>query len=59
MIAGLSSQVASLFMFMVLCGDFARRVRRTTPDALNMDWSLSELRGSMRWKVFLLGMYGI
>ena len=33
MIAGLSFQVVSLFIFMSLCADFALRVRRSGADA--------------------------
>lgn len=55
MIAGLASQVASLALFMGLCLDFAWRVR-STPQELNPDMQV--LRGSVKWKAFLVGKCG-
>jgi hypothetical protein len=52
MIAGLASQVASLVLFMVLCFDFAWRVKKS-PMSLND--RTRDLRNQLRWKLFLGG----
>jgi hypothetical protein len=51
MIAGLSFQVASLLLFMVLCGDFAWRVYKA-PTMLKNE-RFAGLRESLKFKAFL------
>ncbi|CAI7572993.1 unnamed protein product [Penicillium glandicola] len=55
MIAGLASQVASLAIFMVLCLDFAWKVRNSH-QKLNPEIHMTDLRNSIRWKAFLAGL---
>jgi hypothetical protein len=52
MIAGLASQVASLVLFMVLCLDFAWRVKKSP---MNLNDGTRDLRSQLRWKLFLGG----
>lgn len=54
MIAGLSTQVASLFLFMLLAAEFAWRVR-TRRDQLNENFA--NLRSTKLWSFFILGMF--
>jgi hypothetical protein len=53
-IAGLSFQVFSLLLFMVLCVDFALRIRKV-PEAQRNE-ECQALRGTRLFKGFLLGM---
>ena len=53
MIAGLSSQVISLFIFIVLCSEFAWRVYKT-PARLNPNFH--DLRCTMMWKGLLFAL---
>lgn len=53
MIAGLSFQVVSLFLFMSMCADFAFAVWR---NKLTLDPAHSVLRGTAKFKAFLVGM---
>ncbi|KAH1441880.1 hypothetical protein KXV53_003763 [Aspergillus fumigatus] len=53
MIAGLSSQVASLAVFLFLCADFAWRVYKN-PNKLNE--SMDHVRKTLKWKAFLIGL---
>ncbi|KAK4865527.1 hypothetical protein LT330_009315 [Penicillium expansum] len=55
MIAGLSFQVASLAIFMAFCLDFAWKVYRNQHE-LNPDTHLIDLRNSIKWKAFLVGL---
>ncbi|KAJ6032636.1 RTA1-domain-containing protein [Penicillium herquei] len=55
MIAGLSSQVASLVLFIALCLQYAWSVHKN-PDSLNKSSVMRELRNSFRWKAFLAGL---
>ncbi|CAI7601598.1 unnamed protein product [Penicillium viridicatum] len=55
MIAGLSTQVVSLAIFMALCLDFAWRVRKNQ-HKLNSETHMVELRNSIKWKAFLAGL---
>lgn len=52
MIAGLAFQVVSLFLFMVLCTDFALSIRR---QKASLDPAYAALRGSIKFKAFLFG----
>ena len=52
MIAGLSTQVASLAGFMILCAEYAWRVYKH-PEKVND--SLVDLRRTFMWKAFLVG----
>lgn len=54
MIAGLSAQVVSLLLFVVLCGDYALRMRKN-PERPNQHFL--SLYTSKMWKLFLLGTY--
>lgn len=54
MIAGLSSQVVSLAIFMALCLDFAWKVRKNQ-HKLNPEIDMIVLRNSIKWKAFLAG----
>lgn len=51
MIAGLSAQVVSLFLFVVLCAEFALRVRKNTA---RVNEHFVSLYTSKMWKLFLL-----
>lgn len=53
MIAGLAFQVVSLFLFMVMCADFAFAVLRHQN---NLDPTHAALRSTARFKAFLVGM---
>lgn len=53
MVAGLAFQVFSLALFMVICADFALRVRRSGGEK---DVSFSQLRNSFKFKAFQFGM---
>ncbi|KJX98899.1 hypothetical protein TI39_contig384g00007 [Zymoseptoria brevis] len=53
MIAGLSTQVVSLFLFIILGAEFAWRVR-THPDQL--DERFKSLRNTKLWAMFLVGL---
>ncbi|OQE17698.1 hypothetical protein PENFLA_c023G07224 [Penicillium flavigenum] len=55
MIAGLSTQVVSLAIFMALCLDFAWTVRKSQ-HKLNPEIHMIDLRNSMKWKAFLAGL---
>ncbi|KAF4761369.1 hypothetical protein N7455_012618 [Penicillium solitum] len=55
MIAGLSSQVVSLAIFMALCLDFAWKVRKNQ-HKLNPEIDMIVLRNSIKWKAFLAGL---
>ncbi|KAJ5203504.1 hypothetical protein N7449_005583 [Penicillium cf. viridicatum] len=55
MIAGLSTQVVSLAIFMALCLDFAWKVRKNQ-HKLNREIHMIDLRNSIRWKAFLAGL---
>lgn len=50
MIAGLATQVISLSVFMILCADFAVRLRRY-PNRINT--STIAIRSTFKWKAFL------
>lgn len=52
MIAGLSVQVASLFIFMALCTEFAYRVSKSPYD---WDPAYVAIRKSLLFKSFLVG----
>ena len=52
-LAGLVTQVVSLLLFLVLCADFARRVRRGGRKLRKDTW---ELRQMGVWKAFLAGI---
>ncbi|CZT16024.1 related to RTA1 domain protein [Ramularia collo-cygni] len=52
MIAGLSTQVVSLILFMGLCAELAWRVRRSP----HLNERTAGLRSSRRWKLFLFGL---
>jgi hypothetical protein len=54
MIAGLSFQVFSLLVFMVLCADFALRIRKVPEPQRSEEYQV--LRGTRLFKGFLLGM---
>lgn len=54
MIAGLSTQVASLAIFMAFCLDFAWGVRKNQ-HKLNPEIHMIDLRNSIKWKAFLAG----
>lgn len=54
MIAGLSTQVVSLAIFMALCLDFAWKVRKNQ-HKLNPEMHMIVLRNSIKWKAFLAG----
>lgn len=56
MIAGLSSQVVSLAIFMALCLDFAWKVHKNQ-HKLNPEMDMIVLRNSIKWKAFLAGEY--
>ncbi|KAF2840786.1 putative RTA1 domain protein [Patellaria atrata CBS 101060] len=53
MIAGLASQVVSLLIFMVLCADFAFKIKRNSR-ATNA--ALADVRGTLKWKGFLIAL---
>lgn len=53
MVAGLTFQVFSLALFMVICADFALRVRRSGAEK---DAAFSQLRNSFKFKAFQFGM---
>ncbi|KAI9924203.1 hypothetical protein MW887_007153 [Aspergillus wentii] len=53
MIAGLSTQVVSLAIFMGLCIDLAIRIRRSPQ---NLNWSFGALRSTLKWKLFLISL---
>ncbi|CAI7661537.1 uncharacterized protein N7487_010811 [Penicillium crustosum] len=55
MIAGLSSQVVSLAIFMALCLDFAWKVHKNQ-HKLNPEMDMIVLRNSIKWKAFLAGL---
>lgn len=52
LIAGLAFQVFSLTLFMVICAEFALRVRRGPGE---MDVTFSQLRNSFKFKAFQFG----
>jgi len=54
MIAGLSFQVFSLLLFMVLCADFALRIRKVPEPQRSEEYQA--LRGTRLFKGFLLSM---
>ena len=52
MIAGLSTQVASLALFLALCGEFALRCYQ---HPYEWDPTYSKLRSTLKFKSFLVG----
>jgi hypothetical protein len=54
MVAGVSWQVASLFLFAALCLDFALRVRNATE--VDMNPAFATFRNSRKFKFFLCGL---
>ncbi len=52
MIAGLSTQVASLVLFLALCGEFALRCYQ---HAYDWEPTYSKLRSTLKFKAFLVG----
>lgn len=58
MIAGLASQVASLAMFMILCLDFAWKVRKNQHELI-AESRMVDLRNSFKWKAFMGGEFPI
>lgn len=52
LVAGLAFQVFSLTLFMVLCAEFALRVRKSAGE---MDPAFSQLRNSFKFKAFQFG----
>jgi hypothetical protein len=58
LIAGLALQAASLLGFLTAAADVFRRVKRSTEEQRTQDPTLVALRGSRRWKLFLLAIGG-
>jgi hypothetical protein len=52
MMAGLSCQVASLLLFVVLCAEYGLRVRKS-PQKLNVHFN--QVYNTNMWKMFVIG----
>jgi hypothetical protein len=57
MIAGLSFQVFSLLLFMVLCADFALRIRKLRESEKNQQYE--SMRRTRLFRGFLFGMLAV